>query len=97
MARFAARASRALDDAQSIDTVLEWVDWFNHRRLMRPVGDIPPAEAEERYYAMLYQPAMATQLNANGLRRTGGGSKTVLMEHRSHYRPPLATGTCRLR
>lgn len=38
---------------------LEWVDWFNHRRLMRPIGDIPPAEAEERYYAMLDQPAMA--------------------------------------
>ncbi len=38
---------------------LEWVDWFNNRRLMRPIGDIPPAEAEERYYAMLDQPAMA--------------------------------------
>lgn len=38
---------------------LEWVDWFNHRRLMRPIGDIPPAEAEERYYAMPDQPAMA--------------------------------------
>jgi transposase InsO family protein len=38
---------------------LEWVNWFNHRRLMRPIGDIPPAEAEERYYAMLDQPAMA--------------------------------------
>jgi len=38
---------------------LEWVDWFNHRRLMRPIGDIPPAEAEERYYAMLDQPAIA--------------------------------------
>lgn len=38
---------------------LEWVDWFNHRRLMRPIGDIPPAEAEERFYAMLEQSAMA--------------------------------------
>lgn len=38
---------------------LEWVDWFNHRRLMRPIGDIPPAEAEERYYAMLDQKVMA--------------------------------------
>ena len=38
---------------------LEWVDWFNHRRLMRPIGDIPPAEAEESYYAMLDQPAVA--------------------------------------
>ena len=38
---------------------LEWVDWFNHRRLLEPIGNIPPAEAEERYYATLDQPAMA--------------------------------------
>ncbi|MEE3627813.1 IS3 family transposase [Nitrospirillum sp. BR 11752] len=30
---------------------LEWVDWFNHRRLLAPIGNIPPAEAEARYYA----------------------------------------------
>jgi putative transposase len=29
------------------------VDWFNNRRLLEPIGNIPPAEAEERYYAML--------------------------------------------
>jgi hypothetical protein len=33
--------------------------WFNKRRLLEPIGNIPPAEAEERYYAMLEQPAMA--------------------------------------
>ena len=38
---------------------LEWVDWFNHRRLLEPIGNIPPAEAEERFYAMLDEPAMA--------------------------------------
>ncbi|AXA39440.1 Putative transposase for insertion sequence element IS986/IS6110 [Rhizobium leguminosarum] len=38
---------------------LEWVDWFNHRRLLEPIGNIPPAEAEQRYYAMLDAPAMA--------------------------------------
>jgi len=38
---------------------LEWVDWFNNRRLLEPIGNIPPAEAEERYYAMLEQPALA--------------------------------------
>jgi putative transposase len=38
---------------------LEWVDWFNHRRLMEPIGNIPPAEAEKRYYASLEQPALA--------------------------------------
>jgi putative transposase len=38
---------------------LEWVDWFNNRRLLEPIGNIPPAEAEERYYAMMGQSAMA--------------------------------------
>lgn len=38
---------------------LEWVDWFNHRRLLEPIGNIPPAEAEANYYAMLEKPAMA--------------------------------------
>ncbi|MBB4232955.1 transposase InsO family protein [Rhizobium mongolense] len=38
---------------------LEWVDWFNHRRLLEPIGNIPPAEAEEHYYAMPEEPAMA--------------------------------------
>jgi len=30
---------------------LGWVDWFNNRRLLGPIGNIPPAEAEENYYA----------------------------------------------
>ena len=38
---------------------LEWVDWFNNRRLLEPIGNIPPAEAEVRHYAMLEQSAMA--------------------------------------
>jgi len=37
---------------------LEWVDWFNHRRLMGPIGNILPAEAEQRYYASLERPAL---------------------------------------
>lgn len=38
---------------------LEWVDWFNSRRLLEPIGNIPPAEAEKRYCAMLDTPALA--------------------------------------
>lgn len=38
---------------------LEWVDWFNHRRLLEPIGNIPPAEAEARYYASNNQAAIA--------------------------------------
>jgi transposase InsO family protein len=29
---------------------LEWVDWFNHRRLLAPIGNVPPAELEMRYF-----------------------------------------------
>ena len=32
---------------------LEWVDWYNNRRLLEPIGNIPPAEAEAAYYASL--------------------------------------------
>ena len=39
---------------------LEWVSWFNHKRLMGPLGYIPPAEAEANYYRQLNrQAAMA--------------------------------------
>ena len=38
---------------------LEWVDLFNNRRLLEPIGNIPPAEAEERHYAMLEHSDMA--------------------------------------
>jgi len=32
---------------------LEWVSWFNHQRLLEPIGYIPPAEAEANYYRQL--------------------------------------------
>jgi len=37
---------------------LEWVDWFNHRRLLEPIGNIPPAEAETRFLAQPEKLAM---------------------------------------
>ncbi len=42
---------------KSIDEVeyatLEWVDWFNNRRILEPIGNIPPAEYELMYYQQL--------------------------------------------
>jgi putative transposase len=38
---------------------LEWADWFNNRRLLEPIGTIPPAEAEKRYYAPLGEKKLA--------------------------------------
>jgi len=37
---------------------LEWVDWFNNRRLLEPIGYMPPTEFEEAYYRN--QPALAS-------------------------------------
>jgi putative transposase len=48
---------------RNIDAVeyatLEWVDWFNHRRLLEPIGNIPPAELELAYYRHREESAMA--------------------------------------
>ncbi len=47
-------------NAEAVEfATLEWVDWFNHRRLLEPIGNIPPAEAEARYYERLSQRPMA--------------------------------------
>jgi transposase InsO family protein len=35
---------------------LHWVDWFNTRRLLEPIGCVPPAEYEARYYQQLREP-----------------------------------------
>jgi len=42
---------------------LEWVDWFNHRRLLEPLGNVPPAEFEAMYYAMQESPPTVGGLN----------------------------------
>lgn len=39
---------KGLDDVEH--ATLNWVDWFNNRRLLGPIGDIPPVEYENRYY-----------------------------------------------
>lgn len=44
---------------------LEWVDWFNNRRLLEPIGNIPPIELEQTYY-----------LQQMSLRNTQGDSNT---------------------
>lgn len=38
----------------------EWVDWCNNRRLLEPIGNIPPAEAEARFYAQSRELATVT-------------------------------------
>lgn len=48
---------RSLEDVEF--ATLEWVDWFNNRRLLSSIGNIPPAEAEARYYQALRETSLA--------------------------------------
>ncbi len=38
---------------------LAWVDWFNHRRLLEPIGFVPPVEAEAAFYQRLENERLA--------------------------------------
>jgi putative transposase len=38
---------------------LKWVDWFSNRRLLEPIGDVPPAEFEQAYYEQQESVALA--------------------------------------
>lgn len=53
---------------------LEWVDWFNNRLLLEPIGNIPTAESKANFYAALKTEPMAAYLNENSLRQTRRGS-----------------------
>jgi putative transposase len=51
---------RSWKSLQEIElATLDWVDWFNHKRLLGPIGDIPPAEAEAAYDRQQVTPPMA--------------------------------------
>ena len=54
---FKAEVIHRRDSWRSFDAVeyatLEWVDWVNNGRLLEPIGNIHPAEAEENFYAEL--------------------------------------------
>ena len=57
---------------------LQWVDWFNNRRLLEPIGNIPPAEAEANFYAALEISDMAAKLRQISPRQTRRGSKEAI-------------------
>ena len=47
---------------------MEWVDWFNNRRLLEPIGNIPHRELEEMYFSNLENPAEVAGLKQTSLR-----------------------------
>lgn len=48
---------KTIDDVEY--ATLEWVEWFNNRRLLEPIGNIPPVEYEKQYYDKIEESAMA--------------------------------------
>jgi putative transposase len=52
---------RSLEEVEF--ATLEWVDWFNKRRLFEPIGNIPPVEFEQLYYERQNAPAIGVGLN----------------------------------
>jgi transposase InsO family protein len=60
---FKTEVIRRLGPWRSLEAVefatLEWVDWFNHRRLLEPIGFVPPAEAEDAFYEALEKEPIA--------------------------------------
>lgn len=52
---------RCLEDVEF--ATLDWVDWFNNRRLLEPIGNVPPVEFEQAYYQSLEAPARVAGLN----------------------------------
>ena len=71
---------------------LEWVDWFNHRRLLEPIGNVPPAEAEARYYAqreVLPEPRDPSQ---NASEKPGAVHRETGPRDRAWMTGPLSSG-----
>jgi hypothetical protein len=47
---------------------LKLADWFNHRRLLESIGNVPPAESEETHYREESEPEYSAGLTEPSLR-----------------------------
>ena len=56
-------ADLTLDALEQVEFAsLEWGDWFNNRRLLEPIGNVPPIEFEATYYDTVEAPATVAGL-----------------------------------
>jgi len=69
-------------------STLDWVHWFNNKRLLEPIGYIPPAEAEAAYYRQLPATLEATLSRARVPRARA--AKTVVAPRRATAKAKLA-------
>ena len=54
---------KSLEDVEF--ATLAWVDWFNHKPLLVPIGDMPPVEKEGEYYRKLEVSTKPGALHSN--------------------------------
>jgi len=54
--------------------MLEWVNWYNNRRLLEPIGNVPPVEYEEVHYRSQETLDMVVGVTQPSLRKDRGGS-----------------------
>ncbi|MBS1019249.1 transposase [Gluconobacter cerinus] len=77
---FPARVIHRRGPWRSFDAVeyamLEWVDWFNNRRIHEPIGSVTLNEAEQKFYATLDNIPIAARFTYTSLRQFRGGSRT---------------------
>ena len=83
---------------------LEWVSWFNHHRLLQPVGYIPPTQAEANYWSQQAQASITKSLPSRQCCRrvepwvhgpTGGPRRPLRGAGRMKVRPAKAVRSCR--
>jgi hypothetical protein len=89
MTQQAGRAQQLISVAYQ---TLEWVDWFNHQRLLEPIGNIPPAEAETNDDPALENIKMAAQDSSNppsGKPRCGSVSRFAAGASQDRYQRAL--------
>ena len=71
-------------DKEAVEfATLEWVDWFNQRRLLTPIGHMPPAECEQQYYQAQETLAMVAGVKTP-IFRTMDASSSMSGEVRAH-------------
>jgi transposase InsO family protein len=65
---------------------LTWVDWFNTRRLLGPIGYVPPAEYEARHYEQLRR-----SVTSADVRPATGASDSDAPQRSAHHLPKAIT------
>ena len=66
---------RSLDDVEY--ATLDWVSWYNERRILEPIEYVPPVGSEQVHYRTQEAPVTVARVNYNGLRDSRGGSGCV--------------------